>query len=347
MENSEKTTETIKQEIIKKKEKKEENPIDILDKRIKDYEMKINNMELKSHEVINLAKEKLKNGDNSGAENLIKERFKIIEKIKRMEGAMAMMEEQKLMLENTSQMRDVINAIKQGSSAVKEVSKGMSIEDIENMNEMEEINPNQEELKDFFKEYANEDDNKEYIAEIINELKDEINGIKKEEETKLNEYNYQDELDLEQFLAFGDIGIKKETKEVKEIKKEVKKEKEEIKKEEKKEVKKEKEEDIKLNLNNKDDIMKIINSQNFINGFWDINNKTKIIQKKYEKEFQLLKGKNIDDIIAMTIIIIYFINKEHKELIEELVMILKKAKLYIQDKSGDSYENIIQKTGIA
>ncbi len=347
VENSEKATETIKQEIIKKKEKKDENPIDILDKRIKDYEMKINNMELKTHEMINLAKEKLKNGDNAGAENLIKERFKITEKIKRMEGAMAMMEEQKLMLENTSQMRDVINAIKQGSSAVKEVSKGMSIEDIENMNEMEEINPNQEELKDFFKEYANEDDNKEYIAEIINELKDEINGIKKEEETKLNEYNYQDELDLEQFLAFGDIGIKKETKEVKEIKKEVKKEKEEIKKEEKKEVKKEKEEDIKLNLNNKDDIMKIINSQNFINGFWDINNKTKIIQKKYEKEFQLLKGKNIDDIIAMTIIIIYFINKEHKELIEELVMILKKAKLYIQDKSGDSYENIIQKTGIA
>ncbi len=37
--------------------------------------------------------------------------------------------------------------------------------------------------------------------------------------------------------------------------------------------------------------MKIINSQNFIELFWDINNKTKIIQKKYEKEFKLLKGK--------------------------------------------------------
>ena len=92
----------------------------------------------------------------------------------------------------------------------------MSIEDIENMNEMEEINPNQEELKDFFKEYTDEDDNKEYIAEIINELKDEINGIKKEkEEIKINEYNYQDDLDLEQFLNVGDIGIKKETKEEK------------------------------------------------------------------------------------------------------------------------------------
>ena len=99
-------------------------------------------------------------------------------------------------------------------------------------------------------------------------------------------------------------------------------------------------------MNNKDDIMKIINSQNFIEGFWDINNKTKIIQNKYEKEFKLLKGKNIEDIIAMTIIIIYFINKEHKELFEELVMILKKAKLYIQNKSGDSYENIIKKVGI-
>jgi len=90
--------------------------------------------------------------------------------------------------------------------------------------------------------------------------------------------------------------------------------------------------------------MKIINSQNFIEGFWDINNKTKIIQKKYEKEFKLLKGKNI---VAMTIIIIYLINKELQELIEELVMILKKAKLYIQDKIGDSYENIIKKVGIA
>ena len=96
------------------------------------------------------------------------------------------------MLESESSQ---MSPIKQVTPVVKRVY--ISIEDIENMNEMEEINPNQEELKDFFKEYANEDDNKEYIAEIINELKDEINGIKKEEETKLNEYNYQDELDLE------------------------------------------------------------------------------------------------------------------------------------------------------
>ena len=45
--------------------------------------MKINNMESKIYEMINLAKEKLKNGDNVGAENLIKERLKITEKNKK------------------------------------------------------------------------------------------------------------------------------------------------------------------------------------------------------------------------------------------------------------------------
>ena len=79
------------------------------------------------------------------------------------------------MLESESSQ---MSPIKQVTPVVKRVY--MSIEDIENMNEMEEINPNQEELKDFFQEYADEDDNKEYVAEIINELKDEINGIKKE-----------------------------------------------------------------------------------------------------------------------------------------------------------------------
>ena len=62
------------------------------------------------------------------------------------------------MLESESSQ---MSPIKQVTPAVKESCN--SIENIENMNEMEEINQNQEELKDFFKEYADEDDNKEYI----------------------------------------------------------------------------------------------------------------------------------------------------------------------------------------
>ena len=56
--------------------------------------------------------------------------------------------------------------------------------------------------------------------------------------------------------------------------------------------------------------------------------------------------KNINDNIAITIIIIYFINKEHPELLNELFMIIEKAKNYIKNNTKDSYENIIKEIGI-
>ena len=95
--------------------------------------------------------------------------------------------------------------------------------------------------------------------------------------------------------------------------------------------------------------MKIINTQDFVGGSWDINDQTKIIKEKYEKEFELLKNlkdKNIDDKVAMTILIIYYVNKEHSELLKELVMIIKKGKLFIQERTKDTYENIIKEVCI-
>ena len=60
---------------------------------------------------------------------------------------------------------------------------------------------------------------------------------------------------------------------------------------------------IKINLNVKDDIMKIINTQDFNNGFWEINEYTEIIKEKYKKEYELLKGKNNNrkDTVVITI----------------------------------------------
>ena len=100
-------------------------------------------------------------------------------------------------------------------------------------------------------------------------------------------------------------------------------------------------------VNEKDSVMNIINSQDFIQGFWEVNELTKTVMEKYKKEFDMLKGlEGMDDKIAMTILIIYFINKEHSDLLSELILIIKKGKQYIQKNMKDNYENIIQKVGL-
>ena len=97
------------------------------------------------------------------------------------------------------------------------------------------------------------------------------------------------------------------------------------------------------------DIKEIINEQNFVEGYWEINEKTKKIKEKYKNEFKLLKklkNKNINDNIAITILIIYYINKEHAELLDELSLIIEKAENFILNYVKDTYENIIKEIGI-
>ena len=106
----------------------------------------------------------------------------------------------------------------------------------------------------------------------------------------------------------------------------------------------------KINTNEKDDIMKIINTQNFINGFWEANEYTNIIKEKYKEEFNLLigiKNKNITDKVAITFLIIYFIEKEHPELLDELLMIIKKAKIFTLNETKETYENITKEISIS
>lgn len=104
-----------------------------------------------------------------------------------------------------------------------------------------------------------------------------------------------------------------------------------------------------FNLKNQECVMKIINTQNFVEGFWDLNEYSEKIKEKYKRQFKLLKelkDKNINDQVAITILIIYFIKKEHKELLNELVMIIQKAELFITKSTNDNYENIIKEVGM-
>ena len=102
--------------------------------------------------------------------------------------------------------------------------------------------------------------------------------------------------------------------------------------------------------NNKDIVLEEINNfiylQNILEGFWDINSKTLFAKNKYKNEFDLLKKINIDVIIAIAILVIYYLRRDHLlEVYDEYTMIFKKAQLFIKNKTCYSYENIIKKAG--
>ena len=154
------------------------------------------------------AKSKLKQGDKAGAKRILAKKKKYVDQIKQIEGAMAMMEEQKMMLESALSTKDMMNAIKAGTAAVKDATKGISVEDLENMKEdMENIKADQEELNDFFKDYA--DQEQEGVDEELEQLEEQM---AKEEAGAMPEINKEnlgpvpaeknkEEEDLSNFLA--------------------------------------------------------------------------------------------------------------------------------------------------
>ena len=152
---------------------KAQQTADMLQKKIDEQELKIKNIETKTNAMQNEAKAKLKAGDKAGAKRILAKKKKYVEQIKQLEGAMAMMEEQKFMLENASHTKDIVDAIKEGNAAVKEASKGMSVEDLDTIKgEMEDLKANQDELNDFFKEYGEQD--QEGVDEELDELEKEM-----------------------------------------------------------------------------------------------------------------------------------------------------------------------------
>ena len=91
--------------------------------------------------------------------------------------------------------------------------------------------------------------------------------------------------------------------------------------------------------------MKIINTQDFIDGFWENNNETKYVKEKYKKEYEVLKKNKIinnNDKIIISVLIIYYIEKEYPELLNELSLVIKKGKIFIKKETKKSYEEIIK-----
>ena len=145
----------------------------MLDQKIQEQELKLNNLETKTNALQDEAKAKLRAGDKAGAKRVLAKKKKYVEQMKTIEGAISMMEEQKMMLDSTLQMKDVMSAIKQGNQVIKEATKGMNVEDLEQMKEdMENIKADQEELNDFFKDYGEQ--NTEDVDEELDKLEEEM-----------------------------------------------------------------------------------------------------------------------------------------------------------------------------
>ena len=94
---------------------------------------------------------------------------------------------------------------------------------------------------------------------------------------------------------------------------------------------------------NKDELLKILNTQDFIEGFWDYNEKTKYMKDNYLNIFNLLKDKKkYNDKIAMTILIIFILENDYKEFLNEFDLIIKKAKIFIKKEIVPEYDEIIK-----
>ena len=192
----------------KPKQDKNEATTLMLDQKIQEQELKLNNLETKTNALQDEAKAKLRAGDKAGAKRVLAKKKKYVEQMKTIEGAIAMMEEQKMMLDSTLQMKDVMSAIKTGNQVIKEATKGMNVEDLEQMKEdMDNIKADQEELNEFFKDYGEQ--NTEDVDEELDKLEEEM---AKEDAGAMHVQNKEnlgpvpaeknnEEADLDQYLA--------------------------------------------------------------------------------------------------------------------------------------------------
>ena len=113
--------------------------IENLGRRIKDIEEKISFLEIKKKNNTEIAKEKLKAGDKSSAKQALAKKKKIDEQIKQYDGAILMMEEQKMMLENSASMKDVFTTVNAANKILIDSQAGISIEQLDQIRDDIEV----------------------------------------------------------------------------------------------------------------------------------------------------------------------------------------------------------------
>jgi hypothetical protein len=104
------------------------------------------------------------------------------------------------------------------------------------------------------------------------------------------------------------------------------------------------------NISDNKDITKLIISQNSIEGYWEENDETKKLINMIDKDKinkinnkikSLNKGEENENKIKYTILVIYYLNSEYFDKINEYILIINKAKKYLLNQ-GIKYEDFIK-----
>ena len=196
-----------------KKDNKENviNTINKLNSEIANMEEKIQHLEAKKNGQTELAKEKLKKGDKNGAKQCLQKKKWFDEQIKTIDGAMMMLEEQKMMLDSTMTMGSVYDALREGNKAINIASEGFKVEDLDKIKEeMEDNKMAFEEKNEFFKEASvldnpELDDELDQLANEIENDKMSLPDIKEKQKVEIKEQKSlvpdNGEKALEDFMA--------------------------------------------------------------------------------------------------------------------------------------------------
>jgi len=181
-----------------------------LNQKIRDLEEKIEHLEVKKNGEMSLIKEKLQKGDKVGAKKVLQKKKWTEDQIKTLDGAMMMLEEQKMMLDGTMSMGQVHDALKEGAKAMEIAGENFKVEDLDAIrDQMEDQKAAFEEKNEFFKDYSTVDDpelddeldmiQSELDKEALPDVKDKQKEIIIEDSSKVEVKN-DDVANLEAFL---------------------------------------------------------------------------------------------------------------------------------------------------
>ena len=106
-----------------------------LDSQIDALNAKIDQQDKLSNKYQSEAKAKLKAKDKKGAQQALVKKKRCVKQIKEWEGALGLLEQQKMMLENAGMMKNIFDTVKNTNQAIHEAQGNMKIEDFEAMKE--------------------------------------------------------------------------------------------------------------------------------------------------------------------------------------------------------------------